>query len=249
MRREKEDMKRCFIVGAGDFYGGFSPSENDLVIAADGGLLHLLQRGIKPDVVIGDFDSLNYKAFAVLLDKFLENEEESHTRVKKITKISSKSECIQAMKDTFEFCEIISHPIEKDETDMYLAYEIGKKKECTIFYLYGGVGGREDHTFANYCLLLKAKNDKNQAFLIGNNTKSFVIENEKVEICGIAGNHVSVFAFGTKAEGVFIKGLKYEADDVTLTTDFPLGVSNSFDESKKAEISVARGALLIMVEE
>ena len=58
---------------------------------------------------------------------------------------------------------------------------------------------------------------------------------------------LSVFAFGSAAEGVSIKGAKYEACQVTLTPDFPLGVSNSFI-GNEVTVSVARGALLIMKE-
>ena len=54
---------RCFIFGAGEFKGtGFPcPSVNDLVIAADGGLAYAESMGIKPSVVLGDFDSLGEK--------------------------------------------------------------------------------------------------------------------------------------------------------------------------------------------
>ncbi len=54
-------MKRCVIVGAGSLYDGdlpFEQQENDLIIAADGGLLPLLQAGITPHLLIGDFDSM-----------------------------------------------------------------------------------------------------------------------------------------------------------------------------------------------
>lgn len=52
-------MGVCYIVGAGDFtLRGFSPSEGDLVIAADGGYRTLLKHGLKPDLLLGDFDSL-----------------------------------------------------------------------------------------------------------------------------------------------------------------------------------------------
>lgn len=51
----------CYVVGAGENYGlDFVPSENDYVIAADAGLLYLEERGIRTDLVIGDFDSLNH---------------------------------------------------------------------------------------------------------------------------------------------------------------------------------------------
>jgi len=51
----------CYIVGAGDNYGiDFKPKTEDLVIAADGGYAELLKANIRPDLVIGDFDSLGY---------------------------------------------------------------------------------------------------------------------------------------------------------------------------------------------
>ncbi len=52
-------MRVCYIVGAGDFTPrGFSPSKGDLVIAADGGYRTLLRHGLRPDLLLGDFDSL-----------------------------------------------------------------------------------------------------------------------------------------------------------------------------------------------
>lgn len=54
-------MGICYIVGAGEFGDGlFSPLDGDLVIACDGGYDHCLKRGIKMDLVVGDFDSLTY---------------------------------------------------------------------------------------------------------------------------------------------------------------------------------------------
>ena len=51
----------CYIVGAMPLDEGFSfqPQQQDLVIAADGGYASLCTLGIRPDFVIGDFDSLD----------------------------------------------------------------------------------------------------------------------------------------------------------------------------------------------
>ena len=75
-----------------------------------------------------------------------------------------------------------------------------------------------------------------------------VIKDEAISLEGEAGKTVSVFACGGVAEGVCIKGLKYEADNVTLSEDFALGVSNSFTESGNGSVSVKRGSLLLIVE-
>lgn len=49
----------CYIVAAGDWYGDvIEKREQDLVIAVDGGYDHILQMGIVPDLIIGDFDSV-----------------------------------------------------------------------------------------------------------------------------------------------------------------------------------------------
>jgi len=48
----------CYIAGAGEFTGIYSPGQDDYIIAADAGYSELIQRGIEPDLVVGDFDSL-----------------------------------------------------------------------------------------------------------------------------------------------------------------------------------------------
>lgn len=53
-------MGFCYIVAAGDMYGSFSePEKEDLIIGADAGYLHLKKIGIEPDILLGDFDSMD----------------------------------------------------------------------------------------------------------------------------------------------------------------------------------------------
>ena len=54
-------MKTCVIFCAGGFSALAEPvNEADLVIAADGGLRHAEQCGVRPTLILGDFDSLGY---------------------------------------------------------------------------------------------------------------------------------------------------------------------------------------------
>ncbi len=201
-------MGVCYIVGAGEFYGEFTPTKRDLVIAADGGYLSLLSKNIRCDLLIGDMDSLSVAPSGI---------------------------------------ETLKFKVEKDETDARLAYLEGVKRGYTRFEIYGGVGGRVDHTFANYCLLAEIAENGHLATLYDEKYKVFAIYNNSTRVSGTCGKSISVFAFGGVASGVSVKGLYYELDGGTLHPSNPLGVSNHFVEGC-GEISVADGTLLIMEE-
>ena len=52
-------MKKCVIFCAGDFEELLRPiGADELVIAADGGYRHTQEIGLRPDIILGDFDSL-----------------------------------------------------------------------------------------------------------------------------------------------------------------------------------------------
>jgi thiamine pyrophosphokinase len=57
------DMQRCFIFAAGTYYGLHErPNAGDLVIAADAGYRICQREGITPDLLLGDFDSMEEPA-------------------------------------------------------------------------------------------------------------------------------------------------------------------------------------------
>ena len=200
-------MKKCIIIGAGDFTLPEGIKEGDLIIAADGGYDHAKAAGMEPKLFVGDMDSIT----------------------------TSLPENI----------EKITFPERKDFTDMHLAYLEGKARGCEIFEIYGGTGGRSDHTFANISLLLKIACDGCRAKMISEKEIYTVIKNGEIRLRGEGGKYISVFALGGVAEGVTLSGLDYEIENATLTPDFPLGVSNKFTDDE-AEISVKDGALLII---
>ena len=53
-------MRRCFVFAAADFYGlRERPRSGDFLIAADAGYLLCRKIGLSPDLLIGDFDSMD----------------------------------------------------------------------------------------------------------------------------------------------------------------------------------------------
>ena len=54
-------MGRCVILCAGGCSGLLQPvDKEDYLLAADGGLVHMERLGLKPNGILGDFDSLGY---------------------------------------------------------------------------------------------------------------------------------------------------------------------------------------------
>ena len=199
-------MDTCLIFGAAGFDRLIAPICDDaLVIAADGGLRHFEKLNRKPDVILGDFDSLGF--------------------VPKGAEV---------------------YPVEKDDTDLMLAIRHGLSRGCREFFLYGGLdGSRLDHTIANFQALAYLSEQGAHGWLIGRDYIVTAIRNETLRFPAGATGILSVFCLGNDAKGVSIRGLQYPLENGTLTSCYPLGVSNHFI-GQKAEISVKNGTLLLL---
>lgn len=134
---------------------------------------------------------------------------------------------------------------EKNETDMSAAIQIGIKQGYVRFHIYGGTGGRIDHTIANFQLLARLATQHRQGFLFEQGNVITAIHNNSLSFDAVPAGYVSVFAHSDLAEGVCLKGLKYELDRALLNNTFPLGVSNEF-MGTKSSITVENGTLLVI---
>lgn len=143
---------------------------------------------------------------------------------------------------------VITLPIKKDVTDMHYAVELGIEKGYETFVLYGGTGGRPDHTFANYALLYSLSERGLKGYLIGDGYVVTAMRNSSIKLPNHQDGTVSVFSANECAKGVTIKGLEYTLNNAELYFSNPLGVSNSFT-GQECEISVSDGTLLVMWEE
>ena len=72
-----------------------------------------------------------------------------------------------------------------------------------------------------------------------------VVQNGSLRLKPHAEGDISVFCMGPDAQGVSIRGLYYRLENGTLSSGFPLGVSNHFI-GQEATVSVEKGALLVL---
>ena len=201
-------MKRCVIFGAGEYDEAPPPADADVYIAADGGLREMRKRGITPDLLIGDLDSLGGAPEGVPL---------------------------------------IRLPVKKDVTDLDAAIGEGLARGCDTFELYGVLGGRPDHSYANISLIARLAKRGIRAVLHGAGYSIEAVCCGALSLPARETGTVSVFSFTDRSEGVTIRGLQYPLDNAALTADFALGVSNAFT-GQAAEISVREGILIVMTE-
>ena len=137
-------------------------------------------------------------------------------------------------------------PVEKDDTDAMLAVRKGLELGYKEFYLYGSLDGpRLDHTVANFQTLQFLSDHGASGYLIGKDYMVTVLKNGALHFPAGCTGIFSVFCMGRDAKGVTIQGGKYDAENVTLSAGFPLGVSNHF-EGAQVRICVEDGSLLIL---
>ena len=203
-------MKTCFIFGAlPALYTPTLPQKDDLVIAADRGYLRLKEKGLTPNILVADFDS---------------------------------------MKDDPLFENTVRLNIRKDFTDVACAVDIGFSKGYDNFVIYGGAGGKLDHSLANVQLCSDILRRGGEAVFFGDE-ESFTVIRSSYRFEKRDSGRLSVFSLTDKCEGVTIKGASYETEKITLyrSQSPTLGVSNAF-VGKEVSISVESGELLIIWE-
>lgn len=140
---------------------------------------------------------------------------------------------------------VIRHKVEKNDTDMMLAVKLAIEKGCNHIELYGGTGGRIDHTLANFQTMFYASRKGISIKMIDADWIYYMITDTAIRLQAKDSGGLSVFAFGGEAYEVNIKGAKYVAHALDLTPDNPTAVSNSYI-GNDVIISVKKGSLLII---
>lgn len=205
-------MKRCVIVGAApglsvDFLHR-SITADDYVVAADGGYAVLQLAGIRPAILVADFDSMTVDTYPLDV-------------------------------------EVVNLPIRKDETDTAAAVNLAYDRGCRDFLLLGCLGGRLDHTVANFQVM---------ADLTAKGCRVAIADEQNWVTLWQPGTYTlppkdnagfSLLAYDPIVSDLTIRHASYTVEDATITSDCPLGVSNAFLPNQSAEISFSSGRLLV----
>lgn len=204
-------LKKCVIICASPYndvnFIAHSISGDAFVVCADGGYSLAVQGQIKPQLIIGDFDS---------------------------------SSC-----PSYTDCETIVLPTHKDDTDTMYAVKGCLERGYNDFEIYGATGGREDHTFANLCIL-KFLADKNCTARLLDSKASISCQNSGTQVYKRADyTYFSIFPFGCSEAILTLKGFEYPLKHGVLRSDYPMGISNSI-LGEAAEVTVHEGSVIIM---
>ncbi len=207
------EIKSCLILGSAPVadvsYIQEFIRERPYIICADGGADLALRCGVKPDLIVGDFDSLQGG-------------------------VPADVECVRL-------------PAMKDDTDTMAAVKLALEKGYGNIVLAGVLGGRLDHTFANFCVLQFIHQQGGKGQMADASTRIFYISGGKLTLRQLKGKTVSVFPFACHRCVVSYTGLLYPLTKHALYTDAsPMGVSNEITE-EEAVVLVHEGNALIMV--
>ena len=210
--------------------GGSRPEETQLreacrisqvVLAADSGAQWLMECGIVPDVLLGDFDSISPSLLAVL-------QENGHTRWVRHRLDKDQTD--------MELC--VEEAIRLGAARVSLYAAIGSRIDhslANLFLLY---------PFLQAGVEAWIVDARNRVTLVGHTAKkagSCRIRLERLE-----GYKVSLIALGNAVSEVTTSGLQYDMRGRDLPFGSTLGVSNEF-AAETAEIEFRDGLLMVLL--
>ena len=243
-------MKDTIIVSGGNIQRDFAldflkknRTEHTCIIAADRGVEFFMGTDLKPDIAVGDFDSLSEegRGFLEIHEKGSGNEEIPYGGMMgwKVQK---------SFRDEIKEIKVIRLRPEKDDSDTQSAMNYAIRNGAKKITILGVTGNRVDHLMANFGLLVLAKNQGVEVILADQyNYMKLVSDGEIIKKSEQFGKYVSFFPLGGYVTGLTLEGFKYSLDNYHLTTaDSGLTVSNEI-VSEKAKVTYRSGTLLMIM--
>ena len=153
-------------------------------------------------------------------------------------------------------CQFVISPAEKNDTDGGIALREALRRGYKDIRIWGALGGRPDHSYANIMLLQLSlspalrdifgpgEEDRPEVVIEDGGLRLFLAK-RKQWITGKTGEYLSVFALTPEVSGFEQTGLKYQPEGGRYISSFPLGVSNEFVQDR-VWMNWREGVLLCM---
>lgn len=142
-------------------------------------------------------------------------------------------------------CESIRLPVHKDDTDMVVCLEEGRRRGYTSFRIAGCLGGRLDHTISNLQCLYDCALRGEEAWMCDGQNMVTVLLPGRYTFPRREGYKFSLLSYTPQVKGVKLRGTVWELTDAELSNRYPLGVSNEI-AGERAELSFEEGALIVL---
>lgn len=143
--------------------------------------------------------------------------------------------------DRYSSVQKLRYPINKDHSDLELAYQAANQHNIERIGIFGAVEKRTDHALSNLFLLAKFP----KKTIVETDYETIVAVTDHYEFQCEPGQTVSIIPLGGEAFGVTTQNLKWELYDAHLDYNFislsNICLKNSFS------ISVKKGVLLSLL--
>lgn len=233
-----EQKQRCVIIGAAEIQNYEKIKKyfrnDDYYIYCDAGLKHQEALGVWPNLIIGDFDSYSKAEM-----------ERKYQEIKNAHEDSLNQNQKQAQAAARKPPELIVLPCEKDDTDTVFAVKEAMRRNFAEFLLVGVIGQRLDHTLANVSILYMLDEAGKEGRILDDYSEMQLVSGSPVRIDDTCA-YFSLLNVSGQAEGVTIKHAKYPLQDAAIHCEYQYGVSNEVLPGETAEVTVARGKLLLI---
>jgi len=141
--------------------------------------------------------------------------------------------------------EFITHPRDKDQTDLELALLTGAARDASQITVLGAMGGRLDMTIANVQLLALPELNGIQVELWHGDQTAILVQPPGDRIVGSTGDGISLIPIGGQVRDITTQDLQFELTDETLDFGPARGVSNVIS-GPNPRVQLGSGELLVV---
>lgn len=195
--------------------------DNTMIIGCDGGADAVYKLGLKPNAVVGDFDSIKSVPQPVY-DSKLTNKE-----------------------IIFDNIVYKKYPSDKDFLDVELAIDFAVENNIESITLVNNLGNELDHILGTVYTLLKTKYKNLNIKIVQENQQIFLADN-LLTIEGRVGEKISLIPISGEVKVKNCSGLKYNPSKYKMSLTNNIGISNEFTKTK-AKVDIVSGVFLVVL--